>query len=124
LDRHPLLGYREPPTATVALALGKPLYFPSRQVFAKYPDWGPEQRELRPEEVRCAARKLARQEGEDVVLVMSQELPPWEELIPAGSRVGAIQASEDYHLYRLRFDPLGRTVAAAGCDDEAAGGRD
>ncbi|HEY8020744.1 MAG TPA: hypothetical protein VIH93_06570, partial [Thermoanaerobaculia bacterium] len=29
LDRYPLLGYREPPAATVALALGRPLYFPS-----------------------------------------------------------------------------------------------
>ncbi|HET6344918.1 MAG TPA: hypothetical protein VFH51_08295, partial [Myxococcota bacterium] len=63
LDRVPLLGHREPPAATVALALGKPLYSPSRRLFVTYPDWGPEQREMSDPEVRCAARELARREG-------------------------------------------------------------
>jgi hypothetical protein len=115
LDRTPLLGHREPPAATVALYLGKPLYSPSRKIFVTHPDWGPDQRELSPEEVRCAARDLARQEAGDVILVMNWELPPWEELEPAGSTAGAIVASEDYHLYRLRFSRLGATAPAAGC---------
>jgi hypothetical protein len=117
LDGHPLLGHREPPAAAVALPLGRPLYSPSRKIFVTHPDWGPEQRELSPQEVRCAARELARHEGEDIVLVMSWELPSWEELDPAGSRVGAIQASEDYHLYWLRYGRLGSTARAAGCPD-------
>ncbi|HEX6862921.1 MAG TPA: hypothetical protein VF414_08910, partial [Thermoanaerobaculia bacterium] len=58
------------------------------------------------EEVRCAARELARQEGEDIVLVINRQLPPWEELEAVGSRVGAIVATEDYHLYRLRHGRL------------------
>jgi hypothetical protein len=115
LDRHPLFGHREPPAATVALYLGKPLYAPSRRVFATRPDWGPEQRELTPQEVRCAARELARREGEDVVLVMNWQLPPWEEVEPIGAQAGAIQASEDYFLYWLRLNRLGATAPAAGC---------
>jgi hypothetical protein len=119
LDRLPLLGSREPPAATVALALGRPLYSPSRGVFVTHPDWGPEQRELSPREVHCAARELARREAGDIVLVMNSELPPWEELTPAGSRVGAIVATEDYHLYRLLYSRLGATAQAAGCESPA-----
>jgi hypothetical protein len=115
LDRYPLLGHREPPAATVALALGQPLYSPSRKVFVTYPDWGPKQRELGDPEVRCAARELARQEGRDIVLVMNRELPPWGELDAAGSRVGAIQLSEDYYLYWMRRGRLDGTAQAARC---------
>ncbi|MFP5285909.1 MAG: hypothetical protein ACLGI9_09250, partial [Thermoanaerobaculia bacterium] len=114
-DRHPLLGHREPPAATVSLYLGRPLYSPSRKVFVTHPDWGPEQRELSEAEVRCAARELAVREARDVVLVMNWQLPPWEELDPAGSTAGAIVASEDYHLYWLRHGRLGPTAQAAGC---------
>lgn len=117
LDRHPLLGHREPPAATVSLALGRPLYSPSRGIFVTYPDWGPEQREISDPELRCTARELTRREGEDVVLVINRELPPWEELEPAGSRTGAIQATEDYHLYWLRLSRLGSTAQAAHCSD-------
>ncbi len=120
LDRFPLLGHREPPAATVALYLGRPLYSPSRQVFTTHPDWGPQQRELSEPEVRCAARDLARREGGDVVLVVNRELPPWEELDKAGARLGAIEASEDYHLYRLRAARLAATAAAAQCPGEPA----
>lgn len=115
LDRYPLLGHREPPAATVALALGRPLYSPSRGVFATHPDWGPEQREMSPQEVRCAARDLARQRREDVVLVLTWEAPPWKELDAAGSRLGAIVATEDYRLYRLRHERLAATEPEAGC---------
>jgi hypothetical protein len=115
LDRYPLLGSREPPSATVALYLGRPLYSPSRKVFVTHPDWGPEQRELSEQEVRCAARELAAREARDIVLVMNRELPPWEELDPAGFRLGAIVASEDYHLYWLRTSRLGPTTGAAHC---------
>lgn len=119
LDRHPLLGHREPPAATVALFLGRPLYSPSRGIFVTYPDWGPEQRELGDPEVRCAARELARREAEDIVLVMNRALPPWEELEPAGSSVGAIVATEDYHFYLMLFSRLDPTPRAAGCASES-----
>ncbi len=115
LERFPLFGYREPTTSPVALALGRPLYAPSRGIFTTHPDWGPGQRELSEQEVRCAARSLARREAEDVVLVMNRELAPWEELSAAGSRLGAIVATEDYHLYRLRYDRLAETAEAAHC---------
>jgi hypothetical protein len=115
LDRHPLFGHREPPAATVALALRRPLYSPSRRLFVTHPDYGPEQRELSPQEVRCAAQELARREAQDIVLVMNWELPPWEELTPAGSRTGAIVATEDYYLYWLRYGRLKATASAAGC---------
>jgi hypothetical protein len=117
LDRHPLLGYREPPAASVALALGQPLYSPSRRLFTTHPDWGPDQRELSEQELRCAARDFARREGRDVVLVMSRELPLWEELDAAGATFGAIVPTEDYHLYWLRFGRLAATARAAGCGD-------
>lgn len=116
LDQHPLFGHREPPAATVSLFLGRPLYSPSRKAFVTHPDWGPEQRELSEQEVRCAARELAAREARDVVLVINRELPPWEELDSAGSRVGAIHASEDYHLYWLRHGRLSPTAQAAGCE--------
>jgi hypothetical protein len=119
LDRLSLFGHREPPAATVSLFLGRPLYSPSRGIFVTHPDWGPEQRELSEREVRCAARGLARREAQDIVLVMNRELPPWEELEPAGSRLGAIVATEDYHLYRLRYSLLGPTAQAAGCESPA-----
>lgn len=109
LDAYPLLGHREPPAATVALFLGRPLYSPSRGVFAFYPDWGPKQREMSDQELRRAARDLARREGRDVVLVMNRELPSWGELVAEGSCVGAIQRTEDYYLYRLRLDRLHET---------------
>jgi hypothetical protein len=67
------------------------------------------------QEVRCAARELTAREARDIVLVMNWELPPWEELDPAGSTVGAIQATEDYHLYWLRYSLLGPTAQAARC---------
>jgi hypothetical protein len=116
LDRYPLFGHREPPAATVALGLGEPLYSPSRRRFVMYPDWGPEQRELADPEVRCAARDLARREGRDIVLVMNRPLSGWAELDPAGSRTGAIVATEDYYVYRLRRDRLIATAEAAGCE--------
>jgi hypothetical protein len=120
LDQHPLLGHREPPAATVALYLGRPLYSPSRKVFVTHPDWGPEQRELSEPEVRCAARELALREARDIVLVRNKELPPWEELDPAGSTHGAIEATEDYHLYRLHRERLAETAPAAQCAGEVA----
>jgi 16S rRNA G1207 methylase RsmC len=79
------------------------------------PDWGPEQREISDQELRCAARGLARREGGDIVLVINRQLPLWEELTPAGSTRGAIVATEDYHLYRLRYSLLGPTAQAAQC---------
>jgi hypothetical protein len=115
LGRFPLLGYREPPAASVALALGRPLYAPSRGVYATRPDWGPRQRDLSIVELRCAARDLARRERQDVILVMNQELPPWRELDAAGSRRGAIVGDEDYFLYRLRLDRLATTAKEAAC---------
>jgi hypothetical protein len=115
LDRSPLLGSREPPAASVALPLGLPLYSPSRGVFTTHPDWGPTQREMSDPELRCAARDLAAREDRDIILVMNRELPPWEELTPAGATAGAIVATEDYHLYRLHSDRLGPTAPAAGC---------
>lgn len=118
LDQHPLLGHREPPAATIALFLGRPLYSPSRKIFVTHPDWGPEQRELSDQELRCAARELAAREGRDVVLVINRELPPWEELDPAGSTRGAIQATEDYSLYWLRHGRLTPTAQAALCESE------
>lgn len=118
LDRHPLLGHREPPAATVALALGRPLYSPSRGIFATHPDWGPDQREISPQEVRCAARALARREARDIVLVMTWTLPPWEEVDAVGSRLGAIVATEDYHVYWLRHGRLAGTAQAAHCPSE------
>lgn len=115
LDRHPLFGHREPPAASVALPLGRPLYAPSRELYTTHPDWGPRQRELTPQEVRCAARDLARKEGRDVVLVMNWELPPWEEVEPIGSTRGAIEESEDYRLYWLRHGRLEAWSGAAEC---------
>jgi hypothetical protein len=114
LDRYPLLGHREPPAATVSLYLGRPLYSPSRRVFITHWDWSPLQREVIDSELRCAARELAQSRG-DVVIVENRELPPWEELEPAGSVVGAIVPTEDYHLYRLRRDRLAATAALAAC---------
>jgi len=113
-----MLGHREPPAATVALALGRPLYSPSRKIFVTHPDWGPQQREISAPELRCAARELAAREAKDIVLVMNHELPSWQELDPAGSRVGAIVATEDYHLYWLRYSRLGPTAQAAQCESE------
>jgi hypothetical protein len=118
LDRYPLFGHREPPAASVALPLGRPLYSPSRRIFVTHPDWGPEQRELSDDEVRCAARELARREARDIVLVMNREIPSWEELTPAGSTRGAIVATEDYHLYLLRYGSLAATDRAAQCPQQ------
>jgi hypothetical protein len=115
LERYPLLGYREPPAASVALALGKPLFAPSRGIFTTHPDWGPEQHDLPAAELRCVARGLAQREGGDIILVMNQELPAWGELQPAGARVGAVVATEDYHLYRLLRDRLPPTAVEAAC---------
>jgi hypothetical protein len=115
LDRAPLLGYREPPAASVALPLGRPLYSPSRRLFTTHPDWGPEQRDLSLPELRCAARAFAASEGQDVVLVMSSQLPPWDEVEPIGAVLGAIQESEEFRLYRLSHARLTGSAAAAGC---------
>lgn len=120
LDQYPLLGHREPPAATVSLALGQPLYSPSRRVFTTHPDWGPQQRELTPEELRCAARELSQLQNRDIVLVMNWELPPWEEVTRAGSTRGAIQPTEDYHLYQLHHGRLPSTVSSARCSGAAA----
>jgi len=119
LDRWPLLGYREPPAAAVALPLGRPLYAPSREVFATHTDWGPRQRDMTLQELRCAARQLARRQGLDVVLVINQQLPPWGEILAIGSRVDAIVRTEEFYLYRLRRSSLASTVGEAACSLEA-----
>jgi hypothetical protein len=116
LEGDALLGHREPPAATVALYLDRPLYSPSRRIFTSHPDWSAQQRELRPSEVRCAARELSRREGRDVALIMNWQVPAWEEVEALGSRRGAIVESEDYWLYRLRHDRLAATAAVAGCE--------
>jgi len=115
LDRLPLLGHREPTAASIALPLGKALYSPSRGIYTKYPDYGPKQREMGDPELRCVARALARTETSDIVLVINRALPPWAELDAAGERVGAIQKSEDYHLYRMHLDRLPGTESDAAC---------
>lgn len=120
LARLPLLGYREPPTASVALALGRALWAPSRRRFATRPDWGPEQRDLAPAELRCAARDFAALERSDVGLVVNAPLPAWPELEPVAATTGAIVASEDYWLYRLRADRLDATAAGTACATPAA----
>jgi len=118
LQDMPLLGHREPPAATVALHLGRPLYSPSRRVFTTHPDWGPKQRETSLEQLRCAARDLTRAQGSDIVLVMNHELPAWAEVTPLGSTSGAIAPGEDYTLYRLHLALLAATAATAQCPDE------
>jgi hypothetical protein len=111
----PLLAHREPPAAPLALALGRQLWAPSRGVWARYPDWGPTQREMSDAELRCAARGLAQQQRRDVGLLINRPLPPWAETELLGSRTGAINPSEDYHVYRLVAARLAATAAAAGC---------
>ena len=107
LDRYALVAGREPNAAPVALALGAPFYFPGRDGFGTYPDWGPAQLELTDHELRCRAwGSSARREGGDVVLVMERPLPPWVELEEVGARLGAIVPAEDYRLYRLRLSRL------------------
>jgi hypothetical protein len=115
LDAYPLLGFREPPASAVALPLGKPLYFASREVFTTYPDYGPRQRELSMSELRCAARGLAERSQHDIVVVANRELPRWSEASLEGATSGAIVATEDYHLYMVRLDRLAATAAEANC---------
>jgi hypothetical protein len=114
-ERMPLLGYREPPAATVALSLGMPLYAPSRDLYATHTDWGPLQRDLSLPELRCAARKLAQREQADVLLVMNRQLTDWPELARSGSLTGAMVESENYFLYKLDRSALARTSADAAC---------
>ena len=115
LDRQPLLGYHEAPAAPVAFALGRPVFFPSRGVFASHPEWAPKERELSPKRLRCSARGLAEREGRDIVLIVNTELPPWGEVEEVGSVLGAIQRTEDYHLLRLLYARLLDTAPAARC---------
>lgn len=114
-DRYPLLGYREPPATTVSLALGLPMYAPSRGVFATHTDWGPLQRDIFPHALRCAARALAAREHGDIVLVMNKELPAWPEIQLAGARTGAMVPTENYFLYRLLYGSLARSETEAAC---------
>lgn len=116
LAGEPLLGYREPPAAPVAFALGRPLYFPARGEFATRPDWGPKEHELTPEELRCAARDFAARQGRDIVMILNRELvPPWEEAEKIDAVTGAILPTEDYRLYRLFHARLDATAPAAHC---------
>lgn len=117
LGAWPLLAHREPPAAAVALPLGRPLYAPSRRVFTTHPDWGPNQHELARPELRCRAHELARRSGSDVILVLNWQAPKWPELVPLGSRRGAIVPSEDFFLYRLEYTRLAATVATVRCPE-------
>jgi hypothetical protein len=101
LDRLPLLGYREPPAAPVALALRQPLFAPSRAAYVTHTDWGPQQLDVGLDELRCQARRLAHREADDVVLVMNAPLPPWDEVRLLHGVTGAMVSSENYFLYRL-----------------------
>jgi hypothetical protein len=85
---------------------------------ATHPDWGPDQREMMTAEVRCVARAVAAAQQSDVGLVMNAALPGWTEVDAAGFTRGAIVASEDYFLYRLRRDRLLETAREANCATE------
>ncbi len=50
-----------------------------------------------------------------MVIVRNGLLPAWEEIAEVGAVTGAIQATEDYHLYRLFHARLPATAAAAAC---------
>lgn len=115
LEDELLLGHREPPAASVALALGRPLYAPSRRVFTTHPDWGPEQREMADPELRCAARALAEERQRDVVLVLNHPIAAWPEIESIGAAQGAITPSEDFWIYRLRSARLPATRSVAAC---------
>jgi hypothetical protein len=121
LEDELLLGHREPPAASVALALGRPLYAPSRRVFTTHPDWGPEQREMADDELRCAARGLAEERERDVVLVLSHPIAAWPELDAVGAAQGAIAPGEDFWIYRLRFARLPETRSVAACANRVDG---
>jgi hypothetical protein len=112
-ERLPLLGYREPPASPIALALRQPLYAPSRSRYATHTDWGPLQRDVSMDELRCAARALAQRERQDIVLVMTARLPDWPEARFEGAVEGAIVPNENYFLYRLAAaDPSAAQDAA------------
>jgi hypothetical protein len=115
LEDELLLGHREPPAASVALALGRPLYAPSRRVFTTHPDWGPEQREMADPELRCVTRALAGERKRDVVLVLNHALADWPEVDAIGAAEGAIAPSEDFWIYRLRSARLSETRSVAAC---------
>jgi hypothetical protein len=110
-----LLGHREPPAAPVSLALGRPLYSPSRRRFVTHPYWGPTQREMSHEELRCVARDLTRTQGRDVVIVSNAPLPSWPESESAGASIGAIVKSENYYLYRMIYSRLEVTSLTSNC---------
>ena len=116
LDAMPMLGYREPPAASVSLALGaREMYSPSHDDFRTHTDWGPLQRDLQPQELRCAARRLAAREGRDVLLVLNAPIPHWPELQPVAAATGAIVPTENYWLHRLVFAQLPATLPSSGC---------
>ena len=115
-DTLPLLGYREPPAASVALPLRQPLYAPSRRIYATHTDWGPLQRDLTRQELRCAVRAFALQEGRDAILVMAQRLPAWPEIRLEEEILGAMVPSENYVLYRVVFDALPDTATGLHCE--------
>jgi len=121
LDRLPLAGFRDPPSAPVALALGQPLYSPSRNRFATHPDWGPAQREVSVKVFRCSARGLAGRSGGAVGLVSNRDLPDWPEAPLVARTSPSIERSEEYRLYRLELDRI-PPADDAGCGAIAAGG--
>jgi hypothetical protein len=110
-----LVSFRDSVAPAVALALGQPLYMPSRGRFATHPDWGPRD-QLDLVALRCVARALAERHRRDVLLVLNTRLgPPWPETSFVGARVGAIVPSEDFRLHRLHRERLPETAAASGC---------
>lgn len=114
LDHLPVIGKNDPSSATVALALGRPLYSPTRRIFTTHPDWGPARRTASDEELRCSARELAARFGGEVVLAVTRNLPPWPEVELVARTRPVIERSERFRIYRFRLDRV-PGVDDAGC---------
>lgn len=118
LDRMPMLVDDELVASSLAMLLDRPLYSASRELPVRFPDWGPGQRSIAVEEVRCRARRFSLNEGRDVALFLNHPIPEWPELDLVGARLYAIESSEDFWIWRLRYNRLASTAADAACAGE------
>lgn len=103
LDGMLILGHDDGAASAVAGCLGRQIYYPARRCWGSFVVLDQERKpELEPGELLAQAGELSRGYSQEVLLLLSQELPPGRfPVIPLKKFTNSLVPAENYYLYLL-----------------------